>query len=94
MISESFDIEDFLKAVHQKDPAEIISLANQEATTAWRLACRQERLGNPAHEIPGRYEQALEELIWFLRTPVTYRPFNISNAIYERFCQLRQQIAS
>jgi hypothetical protein len=94
MISDSFDIKDFLEAVHKKDPAEIISLANQEATSAWRLACRQKKHGDLRHDLPGQYEHALEELIWFLRTPSTYRPFNISEEIFGRFLDLRHQIAS
>lgn len=87
MISASCDIEAFIKAVEHKNEFEIISLANQEATAAWR----QKKSGKACDPLVDQYEHALEELIWCLRQPVTYRPFNLSSKISEKFYQLRQK---
>ncbi|MFO7984638.1 MAG: hypothetical protein R6U38_02150 [Desulfatiglandaceae bacterium] len=91
MISESYDINAFIRAVREKDDFEIISLANQEATAAWRVVCRLGKAGEAANAKVDRYAHALEELIWCLRQPVTHRPFKISKALSDQFHQLQQK---
>ena len=92
MISASYDIKAFIKAIEKKDLSEVISSADLEAIAAWRCAYRQGRCGGP-NELPGRYEHALEELIAFLRAAGTYRPFKIEKDVFEQFLQLRRNLS-
>ena len=94
LLSSSYDIEAFMKAVEKKDLLEIISFADQEATAAWRSVYRQRRSGQWLDDLPGQYEHALEELIAFLRAAGTYRPVNIGQEVFDRFVQLRQNLGS
>jgi len=94
MISSSYDIEAFMKAVEKKGFLEIISFADQEATAAWRSAYRQRKSGQVTDDLPGQYEYALGELIAFLRAAGSYRPFNIRKEVVDRFAQFRQRLAS
>lgn len=93
MISGSYDIKAFIEAIKKKDLSEIISTADLEATAAWRCAYRQGKCGEASDELPGRYEQALEELISFLRAAGTYRPFKIDKEVFEQFLQLRRNLS-
>ena len=93
MISASYDIKAFIKAVEKKGLSEVISSADLEATAAWRCAYRQCKCGEASNEFPGRYEYALEELIAFLRAAGTYRPFNIEEDVFEQFIQLRRNLS-
>lgn len=88
LVCKSYDINDFVDIVEQKDECEIILLANQEATAAWRALCQQKK--EATNELD-QYQHALEELIWFIRTPVTYRPFRITQTAFDRFLELRHK---
>ncbi len=94
MISASYDINAFIKAIEKKSLSEGISSADLEATAAWRCAYRQCKCGEMSNELPGRYEHALEELIVFLRAAGTYRPFKIEKDVFEQFLQLRRNLST
>ena len=67
MISESFNIEEFVEAVRGKDYLEVLGLADREALEAWRESRR--RSGHGREEIDS-YESALKELMMFMRSSV------------------------
>jgi len=92
--SRLYDIKDFLKTIQKKDLYEILSLADREATAAWRSAYRLKKSGNTLDELPSQYEYALKELVRFLRAAVTYRPLKIDPQIFDRFVQLRETISA
>lgn len=93
MISTSYDIEDFIRAIEKKGYPEIIGFASMEATAAWRSAYRQRKSGKAADELLGQYEHALKELISFLRAAITYRPVNVRKEVFDRFLQIRENLA-
>jgi hypothetical protein len=92
MISDTYDIDTFFKAIEEKDLLEIINHADREATAAWRHAYRQHKSGKRRNEVPDRYEQTLEELISFLRAALPYRPSKMDNSLYEQFVNLRKRV--
>ncbi len=92
MISDTYDIDTFFKAIEEKDLLEIINHADREATAAWRCAYRQHKSGKRCNGVPDRYEQTLEELISFLRAALPYRPSRMDNSLYEKFADLRRKV--
>ncbi|EFK08902.1 conserved hypothetical protein [delta proteobacterium NaphS2] len=92
MISDTYDIDTFFKAIEKKDLSEIISFADREALAAWRRAYRQKKDGKSLGDLPARYENTLEELISFLRTALPARPFEIDETLFERFLKLRWRV--
>ena len=92
MISDTYDIDAFLKAIEEKDLSEIINHADREATAAWRRAYRQHKSGKRCNETSDRYEQILEELISFLRAALPYRPLRMNKSLFEQFVRLRSKV--
>ena len=92
MVSKDCSIDDFFKAIEEKDLLEIISFADQEATAAWRRAYRENKYGEAHNDLPNRYENTLEELISFLRAALFYRPSKIDDALFEQFLELRRKV--
>jgi len=88
----SYDIEDFLNAIEKMDINDIISLADQEATAAWRSAYQLKKCGQISNELPKKYESALEELIRFLSASVTYRPSEMEPEVFDQFLRLRESV--
>jgi len=92
MITDSYDIDTFFKAIEEKDLLEIFNHADREATAAWRRAYRQHKSSKRRNEVPDRYEQTLEELISFLRAALPYRSSRNDNSLYEQFVNLRRKV--
>lgn len=88
-----YDMNVFFKAVEDKDVVEIIFLADQEATAAWRLAYRLRESVRSGAELANGYGDTLVELIYFLRSALDYRPSKISPEVYERLYQLQESRA-
>ncbi len=67
MISESFEMKDFIEAIQSLDRTSIIAAADREALEAWRYA----RCHSDSDLIPHRmiisYEQKLKNLVALLR---------------------------
>ncbi len=95
MISDSYDINAFMKAMENKNILEIISTADREVTASWRRARRLRRLcGEASLKTPGQYEDNIKELIAFLRAAVTYRPSRIDKEVFKQFLHLRRKLSS
>ena len=94
MISPSYDIDEFIKAIQNKGYLDVICLANQEAIDAWRLSYRQRRFDNTQNGKDRNYEYLLKEFISLLRAAVTYRKKDIEEDIYKQFLKLREDLDS
>lgn len=68
MISSSYDIEEFVEAVRDREYAEVIFLADKEAVQAWRETYRRRRNAEGGIEEGTRYEKALKEFIRSLQS--------------------------
>jgi hypothetical protein len=83
MISPSFDIQEFISSVEDKDYLDIIFMADQEATRAerllhhpkWAAAARE----NGAHN----YATILEEFIFYLRYGI--KPYGLNHHVFTLF---------
>ena len=67
MISNSFDIQEFVAAISDKDYLEIVYLADQEATEAERLSSHLRSENGIQKETSREYASTLKDLIVFLR---------------------------
>ena len=67
MISDSFDMKEFIQSVHGLDNMSIIAAADREAFDAWRCA-RSHRNSGPINlDSIISYEQKLKDLVAMLR---------------------------
>lgn len=83
MISPTYDFEHFAKRVKNKELFEIISLAEQEATVAWRQTYRREAAQDGTAIRSIQYQSKLLGLIDYLRHSI--KPQLVDNQDLELF---------
>lgn len=67
MISEDFDFQKFVNAVREKEAAEVVSIAEQEATEAWMRSYRKALEMGPLMRQSHSYQKKLLALIDYMR---------------------------
>ncbi len=67
MISSNYDFARFIDAVKEKDHFDIIYLAEQEATEAWRKSAHKRFRDSPDMQINLSYQSKLLGLIDYMR---------------------------
>jgi hypothetical protein len=77
MISSSFNFEQFADSVKEKDYFDVIYLADQEATQAWRISNKNKLLKGADADLCRSYQSRLKGLIHFMRYGV--KPKNLNN---------------
>jgi hypothetical protein len=83
MISESFELKQFIAAVKDMDFLGIIEKANKEATEADRRWYRSRRMKAPNQQRCRQYATTLKEFIAFIRYGL--RPNDLSEADFQLF---------
>jgi hypothetical protein len=71
MISAACDFEQFVEAIKDKDYFEVVYLANQEATEAWRRSYRLRTSPGAQRQNSVAYEHVLKGFISYLRYGLT-----------------------
>jgi hypothetical protein len=83
MISSSYSILEFMKAVEEKSYQDIICLAEREATEAERMSYRP-RVAVEANKMGNEeYAENLKNLLFYLRYHI--KPFGVSDTVFELF---------
>ena len=67
MISESYNIKEFIEEMRGKDYLEIVYLANQEATEAERFSNQCRKKDEAMGKVSMEYATVLKDIIFFLR---------------------------
>jgi hypothetical protein len=92
VISPSYKIEEFLKAVEDRDYLDIIYLADREATETERHLYHPRASARAKAKGGEEYAKAIESLISYLR--YGYKPHGISEANFELFRSICDSLSS
>jgi hypothetical protein len=90
MISSSYSIPEFIKAVEDKGYQDLICLAEREATEAERMSYRPsvameaKRMGNE------EYAEDLKHFLFYLRYHI--KPFGVSDTVFELFKMITRNL--
>ena len=90
MISPSFNFEQFVESVQDKEFHDIISLAEKEATVAWRAAYQKNGSIDPGMMKSRDYQDKLLGLIDYIRHSV--KPETFSDQDIQLFDRISQGI--
>lgn len=88
MISPTYNFQQFAEAVKERDYYEIITLAEQEATSAWRQTYSKHEIQDGSALRSKEYQYKLLGLIDFLRHSI--KPQTVDDQDFQLFHKLSQ----
>ena len=91
MISPSYDINEFIDAVEDKEYLDIIYLADQEATMVERLLYNPKTSREANREESKRYANQLKSFLYFLRCDVKPHPASMDSD-YQLFWSVLERL--